>query len=182
MYALRVVMSRGTCECHVKRAATRRLLHLSPSVQFTLPDWIPITAALHFSLGTTLPGALVSTIDPTSSTTTDFLHFWACSSPQLYLARREASYLQLLRHPHILEISDVIENDKQIVIVSEWLRGGLLLEGLANLAECNQQEPPAEAGMSAYSEQQCAAIFSQVSSPSRRFCDAATRLLMALHL
>jgi serine/threonine protein kinase len=67
---------------------------------------------------------------------------------------REAEFLQMLDHPNIVEVYDVVENEKQMVIKMEWLRGGHLLDKLEEMAGQH------------YSEQQAAVLFVQVCSIS----------------
>lgn len=67
---------------------------------------------------------------------------------------REAEFLQLLDHPNIVECKDVVENEKQMVIIMEWLRGGHLLDNLEEMAGQH------------YSEQQAAILFVQVTTQS----------------
>lgn len=63
---------------------------------------------------------------------------------------REAKFLQMLHHPNIVDCYDVVEDEKQMVILMEWLRGGHLLD---TLEEMSGQH---------YSEQQAAILFVQV--------------------
>ncbi|KAK9824560.1 hypothetical protein WJX72_011313 [[Myrmecia] bisecta] len=65
--------------------------------------------------------------------------------------RREAEYLTMLDNPHIVEAYDVVENEKQLVIVMEYLRGGQLFDHLHRVAG------------ETYSEQQAALIFAQMA-------------------
>lgn len=67
---------------------------------------------------------------------------------------REAEFLQMLDHPNIVEVYDVVENEKQMVIMMEWLRGGHLLDKLEEMAGQH------------YSEQQAAILFVQVILPT----------------
>ena len=66
---------------------------------------------------------------------------------------REAKFLQMLHHPNIVDCYDVMEDEKQMVILMEWLRGGHLLD---TLEEMSGQH---------YSEQQAAILFVQVWHP-----------------
>lgn len=66
---------------------------------------------------------------------------------------QEAEFLQLLDHPNIVKCYEVVENEKQMVILMEWLRGGHLLDTLEEMAGQH------------YSEQQAAILFVQVSIP-----------------
>lgn len=66
------------------------------------------------------------------------------------MACREAEFLQLLDHPNIVECKEVVENEKQMVIIMEWLRGGHLLDNLEEMAGQH------------YSEQQASVLFVQV--------------------
>ena len=58
--------------------------------------------------------------------------------------------MQLLDHPNIVECKEVVENEKQMVIIMEWLRGGHLLDNLEEMAGQH------------YSEQQASVLFVQV--------------------
>ena len=69
------------------------------------------------------------------------------------LSCREAKFLQMLHHPNIVECYDVVEDEKQMVILMEWLRGGHLLDTLEEMAGQH------------YSEQQAAILFVQVRPP-----------------
>lgn len=73
-----------------------------------------------------------------------------------FLACREAEFLQLLDHPNIVECIEVVENEKQMVIIMEWLRGGHLLDNLEEMAGQH------------YSEQQASVLFVQVNFSDRR--------------
>ena len=75
---------------------------------------------------------------------------WLVHSP---LSCREAKFLQMLHHPNIVDCYDVVEDEKQMVILMEWLRGGHLLD---TLEEMSGQH---------YSEQQAAILFVQVWHP-----------------
>ena len=67
---------------------------------------------------------------------------------------REAKFLQMLHHPNIVDCYDVVEDEKQMVILMEWLRGGHLLDTLEEMAGQH------------YSEQQAAILFVQVWHPA----------------
>ena len=67
-----------------------------------------------------------------------------------WFACREAEFLQILDHPNIVTCYEVVENEKQMIILMEWLRGGHLLD---TLEEMSGQH---------YSEQQAAILFVQV--------------------
>ncbi|CAL8466722.1 g6258 [Coccomyxa elongata] len=69
----------------------------------------------------------------------------------LAIMRREAEFLQLLDHPNIVECIEVVENEKQMVIIMEWLRGGHLLDNLEEMAGQH------------YSEQQASVLFVQLA-------------------
>ncbi|CAL5227092.1 g9998 [Coccomyxa viridis] len=69
----------------------------------------------------------------------------------LAILRKEAEFLQLLDHPNIVKCYEVVENEKQMVILMEWLRGGHLLDTLEEMAGQH------------YSEQQAAILFVQLA-------------------
>ena len=80
-------------------------------------------------------------------------HERRCSKPCTHVlcaGCREAEFLQLLDHPNIVKCYEVVENEKQMVILMEWLRGGHLLDTLEEMAGQH------------YSEQQAAILFVQV--------------------
>ena len=62
----------------------------------------------------------------------------------------EAEFLLKLHHSSIVECFDVVENDKQMVLVMEYLKGGALLDDLHHIAG------------ESYTEQQAAIIAAQV--------------------
>ena len=64
---------------------------------------------------------------------------------------KEAKYLAMCHHPGIVEYRDVIRNSKHLVIVEEWLQGGLLMDELPGLG-------------ASYSEAQAAEICAQLAS------------------
>lgn len=80
-----------------------------------------------------------------------------CLRSDVYGAR-EAEFLQMLDHPNIVECKDVVENEKQMVIIMEWLRGGHLLDNLEEMAGQH------------YSEQQAAILFVQVTAQPTSLC------------
>ena len=59
-----------------------------------------------------------------------------CSKPPA-VPCREAKFLQMLHHPNIVECYDVVENEKKMIILMEWLRGGHLLDTLEEMSGQN---------------------------------------------
>ena len=86
----------------------------------------------------------------------------------LTCACREAELLQRLHHPCIVTVEEVVSNEKQMVIILEYLRGGQLFDQLQNLAGEH------------YSEQQAAALFAQVlHSSTAEYVGISSMFLMA---
>lgn len=71
----------------------------------------------------------------------------------LAVTRREAEFLNMLDSPRIVECLDVIDDNRQLVMVLEYLRGGQLYDSLHRLG--GALEP--------YTEQAAAGIFSQMA-------------------
>jgi len=72
--------------------------------------------------------------------------------------------LQILDNPNIVTCYEVVENEKQMIILMEWLRGGHLLD---TLEEMSGQH---------YSEQQAAILFVQVLGSTLLSCQGELKL------
>lgn len=71
----------------------------------------------------------------------------------LAVTRREAEFLNMLDSPRIVECYDVIDDNRQLVMVLEYLRGGQLYDSLHRLG----------GALELYTEQAAAGIFSQMA-------------------
>ena len=72
--------------------------------------------------------------------------------------------MQILDNPNIVTCYEVVENEKQMIILMEWLRGGHLLD---TLEEMSGQH---------YSEQQAAILFVQVLGSTLLSCQGELKL------
>lgn len=68
----------------------------------------------------------------------------------LAVLEREGDLLAMLDHPNIVECKDILRDERQMVMVLEWLRGGQVVDGLHEIG-------------ASYGERQAAEVFVQVA-------------------
>lgn len=53
---------------------------------------------------------------------------------------REIHILKIVRHPHVVQLYEIIETSKELYLIMEYARGGELFEYIVNRKRCREKD------------------------------------------